>query len=354
MTQFISDCEGPLTKNDNAQEITAKFIPQGEELYVRLSKYDDILAYVVKRKAYKAGDTLKLVLPFLKAYGVTNKKIEEYSKENLILIPAVKETLKYIREKMPCFIISTSYKPYIQALCESIDFPIENTYSTDLDLDFLGIEEKERKELLDYIQEITNLPMLEWPDGVSEFSALPDETQKTVTRLNEIFWDKIAKFNTGKFLEQVNPVGGKEKAKAIIDSLQRTSAFYEEVIYVGDSITDVEAFRLVKQNDGLTVSFNGNRYALNIAEIACLSDSAVILAILADLFTRFGKNKTLELAKNWDKLRLVDYIDKEWLEKLAGSQCKVRLVTEENKPEIVAESEKFRKSFRGEKIGGIG
>jgi len=35
MTQFISDCEGPLTKNDNAQEITAKFIPQGEELYVR-------------------------------------------------------------------------------------------------------------------------------------------------------------------------------------------------------------------------------------------------------------------------------------------------------------------------------
>ena len=42
----------------------------------------------------------------------------------------------------------------------------------------------------------------------------------------------------------------------------------EDVMYVGDSITDVEAFKLVRDNGGLTVSFNGNSYAVKNAEVA--------------------------------------------------------------------------------------
>ena len=41
-----------------------------------------------------------------------------------------------------------------------------------------------------------------------------------------------------------------------------------DVMYVGDSITDVEAFKLVRENGGLTVSFNGNEYAVRNAEVA--------------------------------------------------------------------------------------
>ena len=41
-----------------------------------------------------------------------------------------------------------------------------------------------------------------------------------------------------------------------------------DVMYVGDSITDVEAFKLVRDNGGLSVSFNGNSYAVKNAEVA--------------------------------------------------------------------------------------
>ena len=55
---YVTDCEGPLTKNDNAQEIAERFIPDGAGFFARLSRYDDLLADVVRKPGYNAGDTL--------------------------------------------------------------------------------------------------------------------------------------------------------------------------------------------------------------------------------------------------------------------------------------------------------
>ena len=81
---FISDCEGPISKNDNAFEMTAHFVPNGDKLFTVISKYDDVLADVLKRANYTAGGTLKLILPFFKAYEVTDKKMQEFSAQNLL------------------------------------------------------------------------------------------------------------------------------------------------------------------------------------------------------------------------------------------------------------------------------
>ncbi len=91
-------------------------------------------------------------------------------------------------------------------------------------------------------------------------------------------------------------VGGEQKAEAIRDAVKRLSAKLADVMYVGDSITDVEAFKLVRANGGLTVSFNGNSYAVKNAEVAVLSENNVITAVIADLFCRFGKEKTMQYA----------------------------------------------------------
>ena len=54
---FITDCEGPLTLNDNAFELCAHFIEDGDELFKILSLYDDYLVDEVKKDNYKAGNT---------------------------------------------------------------------------------------------------------------------------------------------------------------------------------------------------------------------------------------------------------------------------------------------------------
>jgi predicted HAD superfamily phosphohydrolase len=54
----------------------------------------------------------------------------------------------------------------------------------------------------------------------------------------------------GKFLTDVVTVGGEQKAEAIRDIAKRLGVALEDVMYVGDSITDIEAFKLVRDNGG--------------------------------------------------------------------------------------------------------
>ncbi len=64
---FVTDCEGPVSLNDNAYEAAAAFIPDGDRFFRKVSEFDDILADEIKRPGYNAGDTLKLIVPFLVA-----------------------------------------------------------------------------------------------------------------------------------------------------------------------------------------------------------------------------------------------------------------------------------------------
>ncbi len=82
---FVTDCEGPISKNDNAYELAAQFIPNGDKLFSILSKYDDVLVDVFEKPEYTAGSTLKLILPFFKAYGITDAQMEQFSQENIVL-----------------------------------------------------------------------------------------------------------------------------------------------------------------------------------------------------------------------------------------------------------------------------
>ncbi len=160
---FVSDCEGPISKNDNAFEITAQFVPSGDKIFTLISRYDDVLAELVKKPGYKAGDTLKLILPFLKAYGVTDLLIRELSARKLALMPLVKITLDYITKIAPAYVISTSYEHYIEALCKAIGFPFENTYCTKLRLDRYELGWQERDQLRRIASEITVMPTFEIP-----------------------------------------------------------------------------------------------------------------------------------------------------------------------------------------------
>jgi energy-converting hydrogenase A subunit R len=224
MRIFVTDCEGPISKNDNAMELAASFVPQGERFFSLLSKYDDYLADVEKRPGYKAGDTLRLILPFLKAFGATDKRIEEFSRANILLMPGAQETLRFVRERMPAFIISTSYEPYIRALCEVIDFPFEAAYCTALALDRYPLPKEEEGYLRQVAGEIARMPMIEWGEGASGLADLPETARGVVQRLNQVFWEELAGMQINRLLEEVDPVGGEAKAAAVRAILQRIGA----------------------------------------------------------------------------------------------------------------------------------
>lgn len=336
---FITDCEGPISVNDNAFELAGEFIEDGEKFFSIISRYDDILADEIKKPGYNAGDTLKLIAPFLKAYGLTNNKIIEYSKNNVLLISHAQETLQFISRIMPSYIVSTSYQQYIKALCDLTGFPIENTYSTHLDLDAFPLKSDEKLELKNLRNQILNHPQIE--------------------NLDEIFWKKIPEMEVGKLISSVRTVGGEGKKRAVEEILSNHELKPSQFMYVGDSITDVQPLKLARENGGIAVSFNGNEFALREAEIAVISSNTIITSILADIFNRFGRAYLIEFVKAYhenapralENFRLNLHL----LKKMENVEKPiVSIIDEDNRDELTKMSIKFRKKVRGEAIGGLG
>ncbi|MEM3783775.1 MAG: HAD hydrolase family protein [Candidatus Bathyarchaeia archaeon] len=356
---FISDCEGPISKNDNAFELTAYYVPNGERFYTVISRYDDVLADVLKRPGYKAGDTLKLILPFLKAYGITERKMRSFSAKTLVLIPKVKESLEFIRELADAYIVSTSYEHYIAALCHAINFPYENTYCTKVEIDKYELQEGEKARLKELAAEIAKMPVIEIPPGAKNIENFPGKYRQAIRRLDEIFWHEIARMEIGKIFKEVNPIGGREKAKAVRQIAEKLGLSLSEVVYVGDSITDVEAFKTVHQAGGLTISFNGNEYAVREAEIAVIAENALVTAVLTEVFCKYGKKGVIELVEDWSvstlgKIDANAKLKTMFLNVQGAKLPSVEVVKADNIERLIRESTTFRKTVRGEAIGRLG
>jgi len=247
----------------------------------------------------------------------------------------------------------------LRALCEVLEFPFENAYCTRVCMDKYGLREKEKEELKQIAKEIAQMPTFEIPSGAKSLDDLPKEAQKTVRRLDEIFWNRIAEMEIGRVYREVNPVGGSEKAEAIKDIVHRLGATVADVIYVGDSVTDGKAFKLVRRKGGLTVSFNGNQYAVRNSEIAVLSENSIITSVIADVFLRSGKSEALNLVKNWNRKSLEKSpVNQNLLNRLfklyPAKLPKTKIITNQNIETLAEESSKFRKKVRGDAIGRLG
>jgi energy-converting hydrogenase A subunit R len=350
--EFVTDCEGPISKNDNAFELAGHFIPDGERIFSIISRYDDILSDIIKRQGYQAGDTLRLIVPFLKAFGATEEEIRKFSRNNLILLKGAKETLSRIRMMMEAFIVSTSYSPYIDALCDVLGFPRDRVYCTSLEIDRYFFKENEISWLKDRAAEIAEMEVPEIPENARSIDDLSPETRRTVERLDEIFFSIIPSMETGRILEEIKCTGGNEKARAIEATLSRTGLSLKDVMYVGDSITDCKAMSLVRENGGLSISFNGNSYAIGDAEVAVISENTGVIYLLARAFNAGGKKEVLSIVERWDEIS-----SSPLGEEFGGSNIGEALafrITDENRGQITKNSEEFRKKVRGEKIGSLG
>jgi energy-converting hydrogenase A subunit R len=355
---FITDCEGPISKNDNAFELTRRFIPNGDYFFAILSQYDDVLAEIIKKPGYKAGNTLKLITPFLRAYGLTNKKMIEYSIRNILLVKGADETLRFVRSIMPSFIVSTSYEQYISALCDAIEFPKEKVYCTKFDIDKYDLERKEISKLKKISNDITKMLMMEIPNFALSIDDFNEKSRDLIKKLDDIFWEEIQTMKAGRMLNEVSPIGGYEKANAVNDIVKQCRTDLSNVIYFGDSITDVESFKLVKNGGGLAVSFNGNNYAIKEAEIAVMANHTIIISIISEIFNNFGKEKVIQIINRLSPSSLKNVCSFYFNNKLKNlnlnEDIRVEIITTNNVEKLIKESSIFRKLVRGNAIGNLG
>ncbi|MFA4966007.1 MAG: hypothetical protein WC709_10310 [Thermoleophilia bacterium] len=343
---YVTDCEGPLTRNDNAQEIAERFIPHGAEFFARLSRYDDFLADVVGRPGYHAGDTLRLLPPFLKAFEVSDEDVEEFSAEGVLTVPGALEALARIEEEMPAFVISTSYSPYLKALCGLSGFPFANVRCTDLSLDDWRLPDEEKAWLRGEAERVVRRGVIEIPEGAGSAADLSPADAATVAQLDDLFWRRMNGRRSGELLAAVHPVGGGMKLAALERIVAAAGVRGADVMYVGDSITDAPPLAAVKAWGGVSLSFNGNGYALAAAEFAAASPNADVQAQLAEAFAADGREGVEAAVRAWPR-------SQEGTQPTGRARARVGIILEE--PEELAEaSAAQRRSVRGERIARLG
>ncbi len=305
---FITDCEGPLTLNDNAYELAVHFIENGGELFKVLSLYDDYLADIVKKENYKVGNTLKFILPFFVCENLKNQDIE--------------------------------------ALSNYMDFPFENTFYTKVDVDALTLNDEEMEKITKFKQEI-----LSDPENYELF--------------DEIFYSEIPKMGIYEAIEAINVVGGEGKKEAIDEIIERDNINTAEILYIGDSITDVEPLDFARKNNGISISFNGNEYPLKVAEIAIVSPSAITTCVMANIYAKDDKQTVLRFiddynaSENLEELFEKYGVDLEIKNRFldvfsSGEYPIIKIIDDDNFEDILKVSKDMRNNIRGQDIGELG
>jgi energy-converting hydrogenase A subunit R len=359
--QLVTSCEGPLALNDQAFELCREFIkPQGVRFFTQVSRYDDFLANVAQKPDYQAGDTLKLILPFFKAAGLTNAQIQDYSQKTMKLMPGAEAAYHFLHgRKFPIFAISTSYRQFAEAVGARLGFDGAHIFSAELDLDKYRLSPGEGEELERLKQEILAAPEIEIPAGAASLADLPEPAQEAIARLDRIFFEEIPAMGIGVIYGEVKPLGGSGKARAVSESLKKTGRGLAEVIYVGDGSTDVQAFEAVRAGGGLTISFNGNGHAIGAAEVVVVADTAWPMALVTAVFELWGKEGVLEVAapETREKSRAL-VLPEAVIEPIAkglqrGKVFNLYLSQSPHREQVIKESTAMRARLRGEAVAGL-
>ena len=98
-------------------------------------------------------------------------------------MPKALKTLEAVSALMPAYIISTSYTPYLRALCELAGFPMDHVRCTELSLDAWDMPEDEAAWLRSAVSLVLARPVIEIPDG-----AAPPPTSRSRTSARWRSW----------------------------------------------------------------------------------------------------------------------------------------------------------------------
>ena len=281
------DLEGPLSPQDNAYEVMG-LIDNGHEIFEVISRYDDILTLEGKEN-YEPGDTLALIAPFLVYHKITEKDIKNVSKK-AILVDGAKELISELKKKgWDVYIISTSYQQHAYNIGSHLGVEKQNIVCTTFPLD-------------DYVKKFNkdDFRLIEKIEKEILKTNMNDKEIKQL--LDNFYWNELPKTKFGNVLKEINVIGGQRKVDAVLQISQKLNKKFNEIIVVGDSITDFKMLKYINEKKGLSVAFNGNDYAIPYATISLATTNMMDLLICIELWEKGNRKFVIEKISEMEKV----------------------------------------------------
>ncbi len=268
---FFTDWEGPWVLTDFAYEVAIAFF-NNHEFFERLSQYDDYLVLVERREDYDAGDTLRLLSPFLVALGITSEDLTALARDVLEYTPDAEDSVEYLMRKgFEPVVISTAYDQFLEVSAKPLG--IKRVHATSFKPEDFYISSEERERILEAVEVIASLPEIEIPPD--------EESERAVKWLNDFFWNDLSRTEAGKILRSVKAVGGRRKLDVV------RSYSVDRPVVIGDSISDHAMLSWAKER-GLAVSFNGNEFAVRNSNLAIVAGTTFAEAYIVEAYLMDG------------------------------------------------------------------
>ncbi len=317
--RVFTDWEGPWVLTDFAYEV-AIAVFNNHEFFERLSQYDDYLYLIERRQGYEVGDTLRLLAPFLVAADVSSDELREIAERTLRYVPDADEAMgRLISKGFEPVVISTAYEQFLEVSAKPLGVGYHCTKFRPEDY---KIPSDEKEFLIEAVEIIASLPEIEIP---------PDsESLKAVKWLDDFFWRKLRSFKVWRVIEEVKAMGGRRKLEVL------KGYGVENPIVIGDSISDVDMMSWARER-GLSISFNGNEYAVSNAKVAVISETALAEVYVVEAYARDGF-EGVKRASSFE-------FDSDLVERLKGTR--IYIIEGDNLREIVRTSKDMRRRLRG-------
>ena len=283
------DLEGPLSPQDNAYEVMGLF-DNGHKIFEVISRYDDLLT-LERRKNYEPGDTLALIVPFLIYHEISERDILRVSERARItdgsgfLISRL-EQLGWIP-----YIISTSYQQHAYNVGKQIGIPPERIYCTFFPLD--EFREQIRELGTSLIEELEG-------DILKKLYPNIDDDNRIKERLDRFYYRDIVGTEVEDVMKRVVVIGGQRKVDATLRIAKKVKTSLSDLIVVGDSITDYKMLKEVKVENGISIVFNGNKYAIPYSNVGLATTDIRFLLIIISAYMRGGRSTVMDTVKTWE------------------------------------------------------
>lgn len=351
--QFVCSCWGFLTRNNGTRDICERFVRNGGHFFDVISRYDSLCAYVLNRDESRSGSTMKIIAPFLKAFGATDMLLHSTSAESLDLMPGSGQVMRYALNVMPTFITTGLYEHDVMNICNGLDIPMGNISYTELGLDGNEMTRQESRSLRDAAAEIASLRIPKTEYRLNVPMELDPYDVKILKKLDEVTADMIPMQSSGSIMRSMASIGSNEKAYTLLEIRRKTSIDLDGTVYIGSDTSDYQAMELVNESGGLALSFNGEDFAVRGSNVAVLSNDCTVAAVLLQAFYDRGIEAVLELAQNWDResLKALEFPDRHLMDSMLAANPKklpeVYAVNRKNVNEIAEKSSEYRKKILG-------
>lgn len=350
---LVTDLSGFVVKNNSLRDVCARFIRNGAHVYDVIRRYDALTAYVLGREEATAGNTVKWVVPFLKAYGATDYLVEKAYAETLQLMPGSEDALRFISRLLPTFVSTSMYEHGWMTVADRVEAPLCEVFCSRMELDRTQFGRGDSRRVREMCDRISALRV---PKKVYELNVpmeMDDLDIKIIKVMDDILQNEIPELPAMSLMESASPVTSHRKAYQLLDIRKQTGIDLDSTMYIGGEDTDYQCLRLVNDAGGVAVSFNGTDFAVRGSDIAVMSKDSTVGAVLASLFYDRGLEALLELANNWNRqyLRRCDFPDRSLLDRMLEANPRrlptVRVVDKHNVDEVAAESTAYRKRLMG-------